>query len=305
LNARKVIPNAGPPVFLNPENIIWNQNRRSKSNPFILMDDAVKYLQTKNIPAELLLPGDQIYFDEKNKIHISVDTQKKELVYDNYEQYIKQYEKKLKQRRKQIEKPTDNEVNNIVEKFQKQLKKIKKISKFYVNKINFPVLFDFKNQGKWVLDFNTPECLVHHSDQKCNYSFEIEPKAVALLFREKSVDFEKYFLGCNFKCSRDPDEYNEFLFVMLRHFDIKRFLISEALFAKRSNILQETFRIKHNGETYSVQKYCPHMHANLEKVGYIDGEHFICPLHGWKFNLKNGKCKDKKHFCLNIKKEKT
>jgi len=46
------------------------------------------------------------------------------------------------------------------------------------------------------------------------------------------------------------------------------------------------------------------MYANLEEQGYVEGEYFVCPLHGWKFNLENGKCNNKKHFCLKIKKEK-
>ena len=42
------------------------------------------------------------------------------------------------------------------------------------------------------------------------------------------------------------------------------------------------------------------MFANLEEVGYIDGDSFVCPLHGWKFNLDSGHCENKKNFCLNI-----
>jgi len=304
LNAKHVIPNAGPPVFLSDGVKQWNQNRRDDSNPFVLMDDAVKYLQDKGIPAHLVLPGNQVYLKEEQRILISTDSEKKKEIYDNYDQYILKYEKVLKNRAVQLPKPSLEELNQLVDKFQTQLKKLKRVSKFYVDKIDFLVLFDFKEQGEWIVDFKTSECLVPYEGQEYNYAFRVNPKIVSLLFRNRTIDLERYFLGCNFECSRNPDEYNEFLFVLLRHFDVKRFLISESLYAKRSDILQETFMLNHNGENYEVQKYCPHMYANLEEVGYVEGESFVCPLHGWKFNLKDGKCENKKHFCLNIKKEK-
>tara|TARA_R100000664_G_C2759098_1_gene148531 strand:- start:1820 stop:3367 length:1548 start_codon:yes stop_codon:yes gene_type:complete len=305
LNAKHTVPNAGPPIFLSDNVDEWNHNRRNNSNPFVLMDDAVSFLQENGVRSHLLIPGDKFIFaDDSENIMLIINEKKHREIYQNYNSYLQGYIKTLKNRRKNKQQATPQEVSTLIGKFRKQLLVLKRISKFYVKKIDFPVLFDFGTQGKWILDFSTTECLQIFKEQKYNYSFKLDPSVVSLVLQNKCMDFERYFLGCNFECSRSPDEYNEFLFVMLKYFDTKRFLVSESLYAKRSNVLEETFDIEHKGANYTVQKYCPHMYADLEKEGYIDGEHFVCPLHGWRFNLKDGKCEDKKHFCLNITKEK-
>jgi nitrite reductase/ring-hydroxylating ferredoxin subunit len=165
------------------------------------------------------------------------------------------------------------------------------------------VLFDFGFLGKWILDFSLEDIFVPFDNQDYGYHFILDPSRIALLFQEDSIDFEKYFLGCNFTCGRDPDEYNEFLFVILKHFDTKRFIISESLYAERSNLLDEMFVIEHNGKKIEVQKYCPHMFADLEGIGFINkDDKFVCPLHGWKFDLNNnGECFSNKTICLKIK----
>jgi nitrite reductase (NADH) small subunit len=41
------------------------------------------------------------------------------------------------------------------------------------------------------------------------------------------------------------------------------------------------------GEVYAVQAECPHRQGPLAD-GLLGGTTLICPLHGWKFDLKTG-----------------
>jgi nitrite reductase (NADH) small subunit len=41
------------------------------------------------------------------------------------------------------------------------------------------------------------------------------------------------------------------------------------------------------GEVYAVQAECPHRKGPLAD-GLLGGSTLICPLHGWKFDLKTG-----------------
>jgi nitrite reductase (NADH) small subunit len=41
------------------------------------------------------------------------------------------------------------------------------------------------------------------------------------------------------------------------------------------------------GEVYAVQAECPHRRGPLAD-GLLGGTTLICPLHGWKFDLKTG-----------------
>jgi nitrite reductase/ring-hydroxylating ferredoxin subunit len=41
---------------------------------------------------------------------------------------------------------------------------------------------------------------------------------------------------------------------------------------------------------YVMQRYCPHRKADLSEFGVIEGDHVVCTLHGWKFQLSDGAC---------------
>ena len=299
LNARMTIPNAGPPVVRGEKFRRWNFDRREIWNPFCLVDDSCKFLTSQGVPSQFLLPLDKVFVSEE--ITFDLDKDLRSRVYDNVDKYTEGYLKKIEANPHPTRTVTEDEMKKSVSKFLRQAKKISRISKFYTKKIDFPILFDFKHLGKKVVDFRSEEVVQEYDGQNCGYYFEMDPASVALTFREESVDFEHYLLGCDFECSRDPDTYNEFLFTTLKNFDTKRFMMSESLYADMNNVLDELFVMNHEGKEYEVQRYCPHMFADLEQAGYVDeDDNLVCPLHNWKFNIKTGECVDKKGYCIKI-----
>jgi ferredoxin-nitrite reductase len=46
---------------------------------------------------------------------------------------------------------------------------------------------------------------------------------------------------------------------------------------------------KQQGQLCAIQNSCPHEGGQLS-MGWIEGEHVVCPLHGYKFHLKTGVC---------------
>jgi nitrite reductase/ring-hydroxylating ferredoxin subunit len=46
---------------------------------------------------------------------------------------------------------------------------------------------------------------------------------------------------------------------------------------------------KNNGQLFGVQNVCPHEGGQLCN-GWIEGDEVVCPLHGYKFDLKTGSC---------------
>ncbi len=59
----------------------------------------------------------------------------------------------------------------------------------------------------------------------------------------------------------------------------KRFFINDTDIA--------VFKI--DGRIYAVSNICPHQKSALIYEGTIEGCNVVCPLHGWEFNLENGK----------------
>jgi ferredoxin-nitrite reductase len=46
---------------------------------------------------------------------------------------------------------------------------------------------------------------------------------------------------------------------------------------------------KHQGQLCALQNSCPHEGGQLS-AGWIEGDEVVCPLHGYKFNVKTGAC---------------
>jgi ferredoxin-nitrite reductase len=52
---------------------------------------------------------------------------------------------------------------------------------------------------------------------------------------------------------------------------------------------EEMAVFKNNGQLYGIQNICPHEGGQLCN-GWIEGGEVVCPLHGYKFDLKTGAC---------------
>ena len=299
LNAKMTIPNAGPPCFHDNNLDKWNYNRRKEWNPFVLADDACAHLKNNNVRAGLVIPGSTINVGKDIQI---LNNQKEiEKIYNDVDSYMTSYRAYLNIYANKKEIPNHNRIDNALVSFVRHIRQIKKISKFYTKQIDGAILFDFQDWGKWIVDFSKDEPIFKYNKEEYIYSFIVDPSSLAELFEDPVIDFEKYFLGCNFSCTRNPDTYNEPLFALLKHFDLKRFIMSEKLYANRGEVFSHTYKLEHKGCTLNVQKYCPHMMADLEEIGYVDeNNNLVCPLHGWKFDLSTGDCLNNKKVKIKI-----
>ena len=83
--------------------------------------------------------------------------------------------------------------------------------------------------------------------------------------------------------------------------DPTRLKISEKIYAEKS-ANKEFFDVEWNGNKFQVQKYCPHMLADLSHAGEItaDGQ-IVCGMHNWKFDLRTGACSNSKKRRLCVK----
>ena len=41
-----------------------------------------------------------------------------------------------------------------------------------------------------------------------------------------------------------------------------------------------------------VQRACPHREADLSVFGEVEGTELVCTLHGWRFDLETGQCRN-------------
>tara|TARA_R110002012_G_C11672212_1_gene613180 strand:+ start:4129 stop:5661 length:1533 start_codon:yes stop_codon:yes gene_type:complete len=297
LNAKLVIPNAGPPVINNEQAEKWNYNKDKDWNPFVLPVDSSKFLRDNNIKSEVVLPGESIEITDNTFMNTTKHDDVRR-IYSDVDSYTRKYLASLPPETTKTY--SEEQKNNSFELFRQRVFTLKKLSKFFCHRVAHPTLFNFHELGSWVMDFKKDTPFVKYTSQPHGYSFSIQPNDLCAIMEQKINDFEILFLSMKFSCKREPDTYDEMLFAILKYFDVRRFLQSEKLFASRKDIAGELFNLKVGKKTCKIQKYCPHMFANLEEVGQLEGDKLVCPLHGWKFDLKTGNCLNKEGYKLKV-----
>ncbi|MCX7611639.1 MAG: Rieske (2Fe-2S) protein [Ignavibacterium sp.] len=43
------------------------------------------------------------------------------------------------------------------------------------------------------------------------------------------------------------------------------------------------------GKVFALSNICPHQHSSIIHEGFLEDDFVVCPAHGWKFNIHNGK----------------
>lgn len=62
---------------------------------------------------------------------------------------------------------------------------------------------------------------------------------------------------------------------------------------------QELVLLNIKGEIFACENECPHQGSPLHS-GIVKDGHLSCPRHGYRFDLKSGKCLDNPDFTLKV-----
>jgi UDP-MurNAc hydroxylase len=154
--------------------------------------------------------------------------------------------------------------------------------------IGYPVelvLETTAGQEKVVLDF--PKRTVREAipDEKFRYGFAIPAQLVATVLRDNEPDWvNTIFLSTRFRAWR-VGGYNEYLYTFFKCLTSERIAYADGWFAETHD---DSASITMDG--WEIQRRCPHLKADLSKFGIIEGNTLTCNLHGWQWNLDNGRC---------------
>jgi len=136
-----------------------------------------------------------------------------------------------------------------------------------------------------VLDF--PKRTVREAipNEKFRYGFGIPAELVRTVIRDQEPDWvNTIFLSTRFRAWR-VGGYNEYLYTFFKCLTDERIAYADGWFAETHD---DSATITLDG--WEVQRRCPHLKADLSKFGVVEGDTLTCNLHGWQWNLQNGKC---------------
>ncbi len=136
-----------------------------------------------------------------------------------------------------------------------------------------------------VLDFPKRTVREPVPDEKFRYGFEIGTELVRTVIRDREPDWvNTIFLSTRFKAWR-VGGYNEFLYTFFKCLTDERVAYADGWFAEAHD---DSASITLHG--WEIQRRCPHLKADLSKFGVVEGSTLTCNLHGWQWNLDNGRC---------------
>ena len=123
--------------------------------------------------------------------------------------------------------------------------------------------------------------------------FRVQRELVETVVAQRANDWSNsLFLSCRFSAWR-KGQYNEYVYNFLKSLDVERMRRTESEAVRkrqpdRQGMEAEDIRI---GD-WMVQRACPHRQADLSVFGEIDGDELVCTLHGWRFDLATGHCRN-------------
>jgi UDP-MurNAc hydroxylase len=139
-----------------------------------------------------------------------------------------------------------------------------------------------------VIDFPAGE-VRPYAGEPYRYRFDIPRELVETVAAARAVDWSNaLFLSCRFRAWRDGP-FNEYVYNFFKSLSVERMRRAEA--EARRKLIPPTDadeEIEIGG--YLVERFCPHRQADLAVFGELEGSELTCTLHGWRFDLATGRC---------------
>ena len=301
LDARAVVPSAGPPAFLDPD--LFGLNMIT-GEEFSIFPDQVAFMDRLSDAGHtgiLAIPGTCIEVTP-DRIDVTHPCGADELrsIFEDKESYLRDYQSDwlgwIDERKGRWNAPTPDLVSVLKEWWEPLLA----IAPNLRNGVGGVCVIDM---GDLAVAIDFPAGTVDEWDGGAHsFRFTIDRRLVETVVAERAVDWSNsLFLSCRFSAWRSGP-FNEYVYNFFKSLSEERMRRTEAEALRkadpeRGGIADEEIRI---GD-WIVQRTCPHRDADLSVFGVIDGDELVCTLHGWRFECATGRCLNAEERTLRIR----
>ncbi len=305
LNARAVVPSAGPPCFLDEELFHLNMITGNETSIF---PDQTKFLERlRKLGREhdiLAIPGTEI---EISPEEISVSSPKNvdvSEIFAHKEKYLRKYQSDWSEwlqaeKNKWLTTSSTNQTD-LVGELQAWFEPLLVICPALRSGIGANCLIRTRDT-KILINFQEAK-VENFIDQTFGFRFDIPRELLETIVHQKAVDWSNsFFLSCRFTAWRSG-EFNEYLYNFFKSLSVERMTRAEHEAAERLNFSRDLSEEIEIGD-YVMQRKCPHRQADLSVFGEIDGNTLTCSLHGWRFDLTDGHCLNAEDRPLKVRKK--
>lgn len=290
IDARAVVPSAGPPCFLDPALFGFNVIDGDELSIFPDQRGFMDQLAAAGRVSVLAIPGTEIEISAEalTATHPLPDAEVQR-IFTHKREYLQQYQADwmdvIAAEQAGWHAPTPDLLATLQAWWEPLLAMAPTVCAGVADRCllqagDLDVLIDFPNAQ-----------VRAYAGEPYAFRFQIQRELVETVVAERAVDWSNsLFLSCRFRAWREGS-FNEYVYNFFKSLSVERMRRAEAeavrrLEPDRSGIAGEEIRL---GD-YIVERTCPHREADLSVFGEIDGDQLVCTLHGWRFDLETGQC---------------
>ncbi|MFC4336709.1 Rieske 2Fe-2S domain-containing protein [Salininema proteolyticum] len=286
-----VFPIAGPPCFLDPDLYRFNDVFDDPGNIFPDQQVYVDWLETQGKENNVvLMPGTVVDLDHTGRIETKHPVEDVREWFDKKADHLKAFQERELDRLAEIKASWSHPEIEVLPTLRERIQPLMEESNLIAQGVGGPVRFDLTADDSdeivesVLFDF-LEKVIVPDDGRKVRYRFRTERRLIQHLLHIEEPDWvNSLFLSCRFTAAR-IGQYNEFIYVFFKCLSRERLQYAEGWYEEQA---PDEENITMQGHTF--QRRCPHLKADLSVFGKIEGSTLTCQMHGWQWNLTNGKC---------------
>jgi UDP-MurNAc hydroxylase len=302
IGARAVVPSAGPPAFLDPDLFQFNVIDGEELSIFPDQVSFMSRLADAGHRGVLAIPGTEIDFGTDNEIRVTHPLPQTDVddIFRNKREYLKSYQADwlpwLDDMKAKWSRPTPDLLPTVKAWFEPLMA----MAPTVCDAIDDVVVL---HAGDLAIALDFPRREVREwKGEAHGFWFKVQRELVETVVAQRANDWSNsLFLSCRFSAWRGG-QYNEYVYNFFKSLDVERMRRTEAealrkLDPDRGGMADEDIRL---GD-WIVQRACPHREADLSVFGEIEGTELVCTLHGWRFDLETGHCRNADDRALRVR----
>ncbi len=287
LDAKAVVPSAGPPCFLDPDLFHLNVVTGDELSIFADQPSFLHRLADVGRTGILAIPGTaiEISTDGCTVLHPISDAEVS-AIFTEKAQYLRAYQADWMPWLQQLHATWKAPAPGLLDTLKLWWEPLLAMAPNLRNAVGANCLM-ILGDVEVVIDFIQGE-VREFDGEPYRYRFNIQRELVETVVANRSVDWSNaLFLSCRFTAWREGP-FNEYLYNFFKSLSVERMRRAESEARRKLDPPDATEEIELGG--YLMERACPHRQADLSVFGEIDGGVLVCTLHGWRFDLETGEC---------------
>ena len=293
IDARFVVPSAGPPAFLDDDLFALNMIDGDEPTIFPDQTEFLRRLTAAGRHGVMNIPGTTIDIgpDSIEIIH-PMPVADVEAIFTDKRAYLEAYRADWKPWLDELKASWTPPSTDLLATLREWWQPLLEMAPTLRSQVGANVLINAGDLAILV-DFPAGEVRLHDGEP-FSFSFDIPRELVETVVARRAVDWSNsLLLSCRFTAWREG-EFNEYVYNFLKSLSRERMRRAEAEVVRKLtpiDVLEGLHEPDIRIGDHVVQRRCPHRNADLAAFGEIDGCDFVCTLHGWRFDLETGRNK--------------